>query len=322
MKPIIFMFSGQGSQYYQMGKTLFEQNKLFKEQMLRADSVCQDLIGTSVIEHLYAKHHLLSQSFSRTLFTHPAIFMIEHALGQVLIAQDIIPVAVLGASLGEFAASVFAGIMSFETAIIAVITQAQMLEANCQAGSMLAILGYPVSFYHENSFLHQNCELASINFDGNFIVSGATENLYAVEQILKTKEITYQRLNVSHAFHSSLINPASSYYLNFIDQQILQSPVLTFISPAYTSTLTHVSSNHFWDVISMPIKFQDTIELLEEKNSYNYLDVGPSGTLATFVKYNLTKNPGSTSKPFSILTPFNQSLGSENLNNLKKLLNN
>lgn len=321
MKPVIFMFSGQGSQYYQMGKILFKQNKLFQEEMLKADNICQDLIGTSVIEHLYAEHHSISQPFSRTLFTHPAILMTEYALAQVLLAKGITPTAVLGTSLGEFAASVLAGIMTFETAMVAVITQAQMIEDNCQHGGMLAVLGCPITFYYENQVLYQNCELASVNFDSSFTVSGTTKNLRAIEQILAIKDISYQNLAVSHAFHSSLIDPIASNYLNFLGRQTMKAPVLPFISATnYVNPWTNINSKHYWDAIRLPIKFQNTIQWLEEKNNYYYLDIGPSGTLATFVKYILSANPSSTSKPFSILTPFNQNVLDSNLDNLKYIL--
>jgi len=318
MRPIVFMFSGQGSHYHQMGKALFSQNEFFRAAMLKADRICQDIIKISVIEHLYAEHHHVSQPFLRTLLTHPAIFMVEYALSQLLLAQGISPTAVLGTSLGEFAASVLAGVISFETALTAVITQAQMLEDHCQVGSMLAVLGQPVAFYYESSLLQQNSELAAINFDGSFVVADNLTNIKAIEQFLKSQEITYQQLNVSHAFHSVLINPAAPYYLDFIRQQVLRSPVMPFISATYAKSLTDITFNHFWNIVRSPIQFQATIQALEEQNNYYYLDVGPSGTLATFVKYNLAKN--STSKFFSVLTPFSRNLEEQNIDNLKYAL--
>ena len=77
-----------------------------------------------------------------------------------------------------------------------------------------------------------------------------------------------------------------------------------------------IEPRHFWDIVHLPIKFKDTIESLEQENNYCYLDVGPSGTLATFVKYNLSKN--SRSKSIPILTPFSQNL--INLDNLRDIL--
>lgn len=324
MTRIIFMFGGQGSHYYQMGKSLFEQDKIFRTNMLKADEICQDLANISITECLYAEHNLAHHPFSRTLLTHPAIFMVQYALGQTLLAQDIVPFAVLGSSLGEFVASVFAGIMSFETALTAVITQAQMLETYCQPGSMIAILGYPASFYYDTPLLHQKSELASINFDSSFVISGSLENLQEIEHALKAQQIVYQKLDVSHGFHSSLINPAAVPYLNFIEQQIMRPAITPFISSACITplTMTDITSRHFWDIIKLPMNFQALIQALEEHNNNYYLDIGPAGTLATFVKYNLIKNSASSSKFFSILNPYSQNLEHQALENLQKVLKN
>src|SRR5688572_9620134 len=113
-KPIVFMFSGQGSHYYQMGRELFEQQPIFRHWMQLADSIYQELTGLSIIHELYENGHKKSEPFVRTLLTHPAIFSIEYALGQIILEQGIIPDYVLGTSLGEFAAAVFAGVMTFE----------------------------------------------------------------------------------------------------------------------------------------------------------------------------------------------------------------
>ena len=307
MKPIIFMFSGQGSHYYNMGRAMFEQNALFKKEMIKADRICQDLIGISILSVLYPKYGVNEASFSRTLFTHPAIFMIEYALGQVLIEQhNIIPYATLGTSLGEFAASVFAGVLGFETALIAVITQAQMIEKYCEAGNMLAIFN-SYSFYDNSFLMKQKCELASINFDTHFVIACSHDNIEVIEEYLKSQEVMGQQLEVSHAFHSTLISPAKPYYFNFISQQkVFYNPNIPFISSAYQQPLDNVEPSHFWNVISLPIQFKDTIQQLEKENNYCYLDVGPSGTLATFVKYNISK--GSLSKSIQVLSPFNSNL--------------
>ena len=68
--PIVFMFSGQGSHYYQMGKELFEENKTFHDWMLKADHLYHDLTQLSVIDHLYSKENIKAKPFTQTLLTH------------------------------------------------------------------------------------------------------------------------------------------------------------------------------------------------------------------------------------------------------------
>ncbi len=315
MKPIVFMFSGQGSHYYHMGRELYERQPIFNYWMQKGDALFKAITGSSIIAELYHEQYKKSDAFTRTLLTHPAIFIVGHALGQVLLAQNIIPDYVLGTSLGEFTAAVFAGIMPFENALQAIITQAQMLEQNCLPGSMLAILHEP-AFYNNNLFLQQNSELAATNFYSHFVISGKQASIKEVEMFLKEKNISFQALAVNQGFHSSLIDPAAPDYFNFIRQQSLRFPTLPFISAAQAKNVTTLSNTHFWDIIRVPIQFQATIQALETKNNYFYLDVGPTGTLATFVKYNLMT--ASASKTFALLTPFSQD--SSNLTKLPDFL--
>lgn len=104
--PIVFMFSGQGSQYYQMGKMLFEHNKIFKNHMIDADSYFIKMTGNSLIKILYDSNKRQTDLFLDFSLTHPAIFMIEYALTKALIDNHIQPDFLLGNSVGEVTAAV------------------------------------------------------------------------------------------------------------------------------------------------------------------------------------------------------------------------
>ncbi len=302
-KPVVFMFSGQGSHYYQMGKELFEQHPTFKKWMLSLNEIASDTLGESVLNKLYDKTKSKSDLFDRTLYSHPAIFMVEYALAQVLLEDGIEPDYVLGTSMGEFASAAVAGVMEVEDVLKALVKQAQVLETHCQKGGMTAIV-HKTTLFNETPQLFDNSELASVNFHSHFVVSGSLSSLKDIENFLQ--HMTYQRLPVSMGFHSALIEPAAPIYTDFLSLQTLKPPKIPFISCAHADILTSLAQNYFWIVIRKPILFQQTVQRLEEKPAYVYLDLGPSGTLANFVKYNLTKQ--SQSKSFPILTPFGPSL--------------
>ena len=179
----------------------------------------------------------------------------------------------------------------------------------------MAILYFPY-LYFENSLLNSNLELAAINFSSHFVVAGKSEALSNIQTFLKEKEISYQLLAVSQGFHSSFIDSAEADYTDFLTKLAFQKPRLSFISCAQARILPSLPQNYFWEIIRLPIQFQKTIQILERSASYTYLDLGPSGTLATFVKYNLHNQ--SCSKSYSILTPFGQDVG--NLEKLKSIL--
>jgi len=311
LSTVVFMFSGQGSQYYQMGKELFENNSVFRKWMHVLDTTVFMINGQSILDCMYNETKKKSDLFNQTLYTHPAIFMVEYSLAKVLLDRGIRPDYVLGTSIGEFASAAIANVMSFEESLLDLIKQAEVLEGQCEEGGMLAIL-YDSSLYYETPFIYENSELVSVNFHSHFVVSGQKNRLMMTEQYLKENNICCQALPVTQAFHSSLIDPAAGIYKDFLNNRTYNSPQLPFVSCTYADFLTKINNGYFWEVIRKPIEFQKTLKELEKSGNHIYLDLGPSGTLANFVKYNLPENSGS--KSFSILSPFGQ-----DLNNLRKI---
>lgn len=309
--PIVFMYSGQGSQYYQMGISLYEHNGHFKSCMNQVDKLCSEIMGVSILKQLYETTNRPSQPFIKTTLTYPAIFMIEYALTQLLLEKNIFPNMILASSMGGFAAAVAANIFSLETALQAAIRQAQLLDEHCPEGGMLAIL-HDTQLYAREAYIHNFSELAAINLDSHFVISGTTENLSLITDKLQQNTITYQSLPVSHPFHSSYMDGAQASILGGMQDLILERPKLPFISCTHADFLSSLSPLHFWEMIRDPIQFQATIQLLESQQPAIYLDLGPSGTLATFVKYNLSSS--SQSQQYSIVTPYGQDI--KNLENV------
>lgn len=302
--PIIFMFSGQGSQYFHMGEELFRHNPTFKHFFEIADKAS----NLSIAKRVFDDQNKKSEPFTDLLISHPAIFILEYALAQTLIENKIQPNAVLGTSVGEIAAAVIAEIISFDDALNCVIQQANLIVKHCKEGSMLAVLHDPVLFERE-AYLHEHSQLSGINFPTHFVVSGLKEKIAQIDNQLRQNQIATQLLPVSYAFHSTLIEEAKEPFLKFSETLQLNKPNIPFFSCADATQLACITSSHFWEVVLKPIYFQKTIKQLESHQPAIYIDVGPSGTLATFVKYNL--NEVSQSKYLPILTPYGS--GEKNL---------
>lgn len=316
-KSLVFMFSGQGSQYYQMGIELFTENPVFRKWMHKLNDVVYATIGESVLDKLYDEKQRRSQLFDRVLYTHTAIFMVEYALAQVLLECGAEPDFVLGASMGEFASAAVAGVMDVEELLKAVVKQAELFESKCEKGSMLAILD-DLRLYRETPLIYENSELAAVNYGAHFVISGGSAKLNDIERFLKDKEIIYQNLPVSYGFHSSLIDPAAPAYIDFLKTKIYRKPQIPFVSCLFGNITTELPGDYFWNVARKPILFPQAIQELENGRNHIYLDLGPGGTLANFAKRNLDDN--SRSESFAIITPFNRDLA--NLERIKDLLPN
>ena len=296
----VFMFSGQGSQYFQMGRELFEKNDTFRRWMVRLDATAQRSAGQSVIETLYSDAHSKGDPFDRTLLTHPAIFMVEYSLAQTLMEMDVWPDMVLGASLGSFAAAAVAGFLDVEDALSAVIRQARLLEEWCEPGGMIAVLADPALFAEEP--FRGRSELAAVNFSSHFVVTAKQSELATIEAELKARAIGHQRLPVSFAFHSQWIDEARAPFVSFMQSVGRKPSRIPLVCCDETATVTGLSDDYLWNVVRRPIRFRETIAWLERQGTHRYIDAGPAGTLATFLKYVLPRTTSSTAH--AILTPY------------------
>ena len=294
--PLLFLFSGQGSHYYQMGRELYEHNAVFRQWFMAGDAIVRERCGISIAEFIYDDRYTRGDSFDQIQFSHPAIFLVEVATAQTLMDTGFRPAVVLGSSLGVFAAWVIAGTLDFADALRAVLNQAEVVAACCPPGGMLAVMASP-ELYSKEKQLFAGCEVAGVNFDEHFVVSGPVNDLANCENTLRTREIHHQRLPVSYAFHSHLIDPAARPHRTFLRDLALSAPRIPIL-PVPAGELHHET---LWNAIRRPEDFRAVVRDLEER-SYGYVDVGPSGTLATFVKYNLS--PDSASLVFPIITRF------------------
>lgn len=302
-QPIVFMFSGQGSQYYQMGKELFAHNAAFRQKMLDLDDFAVSRFGYSVIKEMYHTGNRLSDPFDRLLFSHPAIFMAEYALAYALEQRGIRPDYVIGASLGEYAAAAVSGVLSAEDALDCVLEQARIVTETCRNGSMLAILGDP-ALYQDDPLLGEHSELASVNYHSHFVISGEREHIKRIMDDLREKQIAHQLLPVSYGFHSALVDQAEQPYKRFLAQKSIRTPFIPYISSATGEAETDIQADFFWDIVRKPIRFREALQFADSRQKGLYIDAGPSGTLAAFAKQILPA--GSAERIRAIMTPFHK----------------
>jgi acyl transferase domain-containing protein len=255
------MFSGQGSQYFQMGRELFDKNDTFRQWMVRLDGMGQEMSGKSVIEALYSTGRSKGDVFDCTLLTHPAIFIVEYSLAQSLIHAGVRPDIVLGASLGSFAAATVAGCLDVEDALTAVVRQAGAVEACCAPGGMIAVLTDPALF--AEGFLNEHSELAAVNFSSHFVVSAPQAHFAGIEAGLKTRNALYQRLPVSIAFHSQWIDKAKVPFASFMQSIRCKPGQLPLMCCDQATILADLPGDYFWRVVRNPIHFREAISQLE-----------------------------------------------------------
>jgi trans-AT polyketide synthase/acyltransferase/oxidoreductase domain-containing protein len=315
----IFLFSGQGSQYYHMGSEFFGKEPVFTTWMKKLDSLVYEMTGQSVLDRLYSPELKRTDKFDSIQFTHPAIFMVEYSLAQSLMENGVKPDYVLGASLGEFAAAALAGVMSVEDIMECIVKQAQVFAKYCHEGGMMAVMCEPAVF-DSTPILYENSELVSINYHSHFVIASDNAKLHKIAGYLKNEGILSHKLPVSFAFHSSHIEAAKEPYIRFLRTKSNTRPRIPFVSSLYGKKIDSLQENYFWDIVRGPIKFTAALKQLEEgtDGSRVYVDLGPSGTLSNFAKYNL--RAGSESSCIALMDPLKRDM--EGFEKVRRLLKN
>ncbi|MEF3061597.1 ACP S-malonyltransferase [Ralstonia solanacearum] len=310
---VVFMFPGQGCQFYQMGRELYQNNAVFHRWMNELDALIRAELGHSVIAEIYHDNHARSKAFDDIRLSHPAIFMIEYALGKTLIEQRITPDYLLGTSLGELAAAALADALPLPEAIRFVIDQGQLFHQRRSAateGAMLAILS-DASLYEQTPLLREHCDIAAYNASALIVVAGQSARIAEAERHLSSRDIVFQRLPVNQAFHSHHIDFLKPEVDALAGQLSLRRAQIPVISCHNTETLDQFTADHFWHTIRQPIRFSQTLariehEAAERGESLIYLDLGPSGTLANLIRQNLRDR--QLPQIFPVLSPFGRDL--------------
>jgi bacillaene synthase trans-acting acyltransferase len=319
-RSTVLMFSGQGSQYYQMGRRFFDGNVAFRNILLQLSDVAKPLLGRSIIDVLYNDGRRKDELFDEIKLTSAAIFIVEYALARVLIDDGVKPDYLLASSMGIYAAAAIAAAADPREVLESVIKLAAIYETRCRKGGMIAILGN-AKLHGEMSVLRANSDVAAVNFDDHFVISTTEEYWDEITAVLLRENFSFQKVAVSYPFHSRWMDDAREAALAVLETLRCRQPMIPLICCAQTSVLETITPASFWNSVRRPIEFQRTIAELERRGPRYYVDAGPAGTLTTLLKYALPSS--SCSEMYPVLSPYGNELRNyEKLASERSLLGN
>lgn len=285
-RPVVFMFSGQGSQYAQMGRELYETESVFRKAVDTCTNLLNPLLGFDLRTVLYptpANEEAAQERLRETAVTQPALFTIEYALAQLWQAWGVQPEAMIGHSIGEFVAACLAGVFTLADALTLVCTRGRLMQA-VSDGSMLAV---PLSETAVQPYLTPMVSLAAINAPDSCVVSGAHAAIDAVQSQLEADGYLCRRLHTSHAFHSAMMEPAVADFRTAVANVSRQLPQLPYISNVTGTWITaeQATSPDYWaDQMRQPVYFANGIGELLHDPQIILLEVGPGKALTTLVR--------------------------------------
>ncbi|QDH81552.1 amino acid adenylation domain-containing protein [Echinicola soli] len=282
----VFVFPGQGAQYLNMGKDLFESASVFREALMHCAALFDGFMDKPLLDIIYpaAETDQAEAILKNTRYTQPAIFAIEYALAQQWMAWGFTPSSLVGHSIGEFVAAHLAGVFSLEDATRLVAIRGQLV-ADLPNGDMLSVRAPYAKLEH---LIREDISLAAINAPNLCVLAGPSAAITKISAQLDQENILYRKLFTSHAFHSSMMDPVLDSFGKEVEKIKLNPPLLPMISTVTGQPLTdqEATSTQYWtDHLRKAVLFAPAIEhLLADDPNTVFLEIGPGNVLSTLIK--------------------------------------
>ncbi|MBP5971175.1 SDR family NAD(P)-dependent oxidoreductase [Brasilonema sp. CT11] len=271
-QKIVFLFTGQGSQYVEMGKQLYLTQPTFRATLDAIAELFQPYLGVSLLEIIDSDREKLQQ----TVYAQPAIFALEYALYKLWQSWGIVPTAVMGHSVGEYVAACVAGVFSLVDAVQLIATRARLMHSIETAGKMVAVWATVELI---ESAIAQDAELlgiAAINGTENLVISGEASAIDRIVSNLNSQEIKTKPLSVSQAFHSPMMQPILADFRQVAEKISYfrpQLPLITNVSGTWAQA--EIATPEYWvDHIRRPVQFARSLETLLQADYQIFLEIG------------------------------------------------
>jgi acyl transferase domain-containing protein len=279
---VVFLFTGQGAQYAGMGKGLYESEQVFRGAIDRCAEILGDTLDRRLQSILFPAPGETSP-IDDTVYAQPAIFAIEYALSELWRSWGVQPAAVLGHSIGEFAAAVVAGVISVEDALRLVAARGRLMQQLPAGGVMAAVMADEARVRETIAPFADRVSIAALNGPANTVISGSGEAIAQILETLAAKQINGQRLVVSHAFHSPLMDPMLDEFERVAAGIACAAPRIPFVSTvtgALVDTAFAFDAAYWRRHARGAVRFAAGLTALHARGDRVFLEIGPAPTLS------------------------------------------
>ena len=295
-KGVLFVCSGQGPQWWAMGRELYKTNSVFYNSIEQCDREFAKYVPWSLVSELSRSE--AHSKMQQTSIAQPCIFALQISLAAVWADRGILPSAIVGHSVGEIAAAYLSGALSWQDACCVAVNRGRTMDLASSRGAMIAAGLSPEETRQWIKGLEGDVSLAAINGPTSVTISGADDVIEQLAQRLDDAGIFCRRLKVEYAFHSPQMTP--------VREELLRS--LANIQPKEThtkliSTVTgdyidgrEVGAEYWWKNVRQSVLFADAMSVASKEGYGLALEVGPHPVLT----YSITECFQQHKKPVRV----------------------
>jgi len=293
---IAFLFTGQGSQYLQMGRQLYETQLTFNKIIDQCSKILENYLEVSLLDVLYPAEvkNETSALIDQTAYTQPAIFALEYALAKLWESWGIKPNMVMGHSVGEYVAACVAGVFSLEDGLKLIAMRGKLMQKLPSGGEMVSVMASESQVTEAIKEYSSQVTIAAVNGPESIVISGESAAITNICAQLESVGVKTKQLQVSHGFHSPLMEPMLAEFETVAKQITYNQPKIPLISNVTGEEADDgIASAQYWvNHVRQPVKFAQSMKTLESEGYETFLEIGPKPILLGMGRQCVTENVG------------------------------
>jgi myxalamid-type polyketide synthase MxaE and MxaD len=276
-RRLVFVFSGQGSQWPGMARDLMHW-PAFRESLETCDALFARHARWSLLRELESVD---GERLARTEIAQPAIFAVQVALCALLRSHGVTPDAVLGHSVGEIAAAYIAGALGLEDAVALVGHRGRIMDAAHGRGGMLSAALRFEDARRLVDELAPRLSLAALNGPESVALSGGADAISEALELLRTRGVAAQRIPVEYAFHSTQMDACGTDLAEAVAALPAVAPVIPLFSTVYGARVAGqaLAAEHWRRNVCDTVRFAPAVQAAAEEGFDVFVEIGPHASL-------------------------------------------